>query len=175
MSRTFNDTPDGTFGQFVRAVPVVENEKDFLLLTGLAENLYSRTNLNLANLSSQWAGGVIIRVLNDHGEFIGDPVEVAVLPNSTTQIVKIAERAGIYTDLDIYSLYIFTNGHDCVGRAPRSSTTSPVIRCIVESVGTGRRHLLVAGCRPPRRCQQLGVAVGRHLLQRHRLIGCPRG
>ena len=111
MSRTYNDTPDGTFGQFVSAVPVVENQKDYLLLTGLAENLYSRTNLNLANLSSQWAGGIIIRVINDHGEFIGDPVEVSVLPNSTTQIVKLAERAGIYTDLDIYSLYIYTNDH----------------------------------------------------------------
>lgn len=134
MSRTFNDTPDGTFGQFVSAVPVIESEEDFLLLTGLSENLFSRTNLSLANLSDGWAGGVIIRVLNDQGEIIGDPVEVGIMPNSTTQIVRIAERAGIYTDLDIYSLYIFSNGHDISASASivDNLTGDPVH---VESVG----------------------------------------
>ncbi len=109
MSRTFNDTPDGTFGQFVSAVPVQENEKDYALLTGLAENLYYRTNLSLANFSGTVAWGVTVRVLSDRGEFIGEPVTVAIQPHSTTQIVKIAEQAGVLSDLDIYSLYIYTN------------------------------------------------------------------
>ena len=138
MSRTFNDTPDGTFGQFVRAVPVLENDLDFLLLTGLSENLYSRTNLSLANFSNQWAGGVTISVLNDGGEIIGDPVEVGILPNSTTQIVRIAEQAGIFTDLDIYSLYVFTNGNDIAVSASvvDNATGDPVHVESVDQTGT---------------------------------------
>ncbi len=138
MSRTFNDTPDGTFGQFVRAVPVLENDRDFLVLTGLSENFYSRTNLSLANFSSTWAGGVIVSVLDDAGMFIGDPVEVGILPNSTTQIVKIAERAGILNDLDIYSLYIVTNGNDIAVSASvvDNATGDPVHVESVDQTGT---------------------------------------
>jgi hypothetical protein len=134
MSRTYNDTPNGTFGQFVKAVPVQESEQDFLLLTGLAENLYSRTNLSLANLTDRYASGITIRVLSDAGEIIGDPVVIGVLPHSTTQVVKIAEAAGIFTDLDIFSLYIFTNGHDVSASASvvDNATGDPVH---VESVG----------------------------------------
>jgi hypothetical protein len=79
---------------------------------------------------------VIIRVLNANGEIIGDPVEVGVMPQSTTQIVRIAERAGIYSDLDIFSLYIYTNGHDVSASASivDNATGDPVH---VESVGQG--------------------------------------
>ena len=133
-SRTFNDTPDGTFGQFVRAIPVQENQDGFLLLTGLSESLYYRTNLSLANFSDRTAWGVTVNVLNDRGEIIGEPVTVAVQPHGTKQVIRIAEQAGVLSDLDIFSLYVWANGFDISASASivDNTTGDPIY---VEAVG----------------------------------------
>ncbi len=116
------------------AVPVQENQDGFLLLTGLSENLYYRTNLSLANFSDKTAWGVTVNVLDDRGEVIGEPVTVAIQPQSTTQIVRIAERAGVLSDLDIFSLYVFANDFDISASASivDNATGDPVH---VEAVG----------------------------------------
>jgi hypothetical protein len=83
----------------------------------LSENQYSRTNVSLANPSDTGASGITISVMNDQGEFIGEAVPCYIPPHSTTQKVRIAEQAGILSDLDIFSLYIVTNGNDLYASA----------------------------------------------------------
>ena len=67
MSRTYNDTPDGTYGQYVPAVPVVPGNGQSLYLTGLAHNVDYRSNLGVANLSGRDIGGLKAVVLDADG------------------------------------------------------------------------------------------------------------
>lgn len=139
VSRTYNDTPDGTFGQFLPAVPMQPSETDEVRLSGLVHNLYSRTNLSFANLSDQLASGVTVRLMNHQGEVIGNPVDVVVQPYSTKQVVKISEKAGILTDLDVFSVVVDTNGfHLAVGASVVDNATGdPVyIEALEQDGGT---------------------------------------
>ncbi len=107
MSRTYNEAPEGTFGQFVPAVPVIPAENDEIYLTGLVENLYYRTNIGLANMGPEDAW-VRITLFNKDGIAIGDPIERSVPGYSTIQVVKAAVQAGIQTAANIYSARIDT-------------------------------------------------------------------
>ena len=53
VSRTFNDTPDGSLGLFVPALPVKRVGREFLDVTGLIHNQSYRTNLRLVNYSDE--------------------------------------------------------------------------------------------------------------------------
>gem|GEM_PF-2317949 len=107
VSRTYNDTPDGTFGQFVPAVPVLPAEDNRLFLTGLVHNLYSRTNIRLANTSNESVVATIT-VVDKFGDMLGEPVYRTVHPASTTQVNAIAEVAGVSSNLDIFSVQVDT-------------------------------------------------------------------
>jgi hypothetical protein len=48
VSRTYNDAPEGTYGQYVPAVPVLPLDQDRVFLTGLVDNFFYRTNVGLA-------------------------------------------------------------------------------------------------------------------------------
>ena len=106
-SRTFNQTPTGTFGQFVPAASVPPNAADRLYLTGLSHTSNSRTNIRLANLGTE-AVDVTLFVLAENGHALGQPVTRTVLPLSTTQVNGIAEVAWAGTDLDIFSVRVDT-------------------------------------------------------------------
>ena len=107
-SRTFNQKPTGTFGQFVPAAPVPPNAADRLFLTGLSHTSNSRTNIRLANLGTE-AVDVTLFVLSAEGHQLGQSVSRTVEPLSTTQINGIAEAAGAGTDLEIFSVRVETD------------------------------------------------------------------
>ncbi|RLE23477.1 MAG: hypothetical protein DRJ65_11770 [Acidobacteria bacterium] len=107
VSRTYNDTGNGSFGQFVPAVPVLPAENNRMFLTGLVHNLYFRTNIRLANMSDESVVAAITLV-DQHGEAIGETVYPTVQPRSTTQVNAVAEAAGISTFVDIFSVQIDT-------------------------------------------------------------------
>jgi hypothetical protein len=107
VSRTYNDTGNGTFGQYVPAVPALPAENNRIFLTGLVHNLYSRTNIRLANMSDDSVVATIT-VVDQYGNVIGEPVYPTVKAQSTTQINAIAEAAGIPTFVDIFSVQVDT-------------------------------------------------------------------
>ena len=107
-SRTFNQTPGGTFGQFVPAVPVPPNAADRLFLTGLSHTSASRTNIRLANLGTD-AVEVALYVLSADGHSLGQQVLRTIPALSTTQINGIAEVAWAGTDLEIFSVRVDTD------------------------------------------------------------------
>ena len=117
MSRTYNDTPGGTFGQYVPGVAVENPSDHFLYLTGLSENESFRTNIGLVNLKPQLANDVAFTLYDEQGNRVGETFTRNVLPSSSTQIVRIARAAGISEYLDTFSLRISPNGADVVAYA----------------------------------------------------------
>lgn len=107
VSRTYNETSDGTYGQFVPVVPALPAEDNRLFLTGLVHNLYSRTNIRLANMSDESVVATITLV-NGNGDALGEPIYPTVRPRSTTQVNAIAEVAGVYGDVNIFSVQVDT-------------------------------------------------------------------
>jgi len=108
VSRTYNETPDGTFGQFVPSVPVPPEAADHLFLTGLAQNSSARTNIRLVNLGTETTE-VTLHVLSDKGHFLGQPVPATIPPMSTIQINAIAEVAWAGTNLALFSVRVDTD------------------------------------------------------------------
>ena len=107
-SRTYNETPDGTFGQFVPSTPVPPHANDRLFLTGLAQNTQARTNIRLANLGTE-ATEVTLYIVSDTGHSLGQPVAATIPAMSTIQINGIAEVAWAGTDLDLFSVRVDTD------------------------------------------------------------------
>jgi hypothetical protein len=116
MSRTYNDTPDGTFGQYVPAVPVLPAQGDRMYLTGLSHDLYYRTNLGFANFTEQDVT-LQVQLLDGSGEPLGDPVYPVVPAFSTRQVLRVAERANVFTDVPSFSARIDTGGAAVAGYA----------------------------------------------------------
>ncbi len=110
MSRTYNDTPDGTYGQYVPAVAVAEGDGENLMLTGLAHNTLYRTNVGLANLSGIGVPGITLRILDPAGNVLAEKSDVGLPPYSSIQVVNVARAAGVSDDLDLFSLEIDANG-----------------------------------------------------------------
>jgi len=107
MSRTYNDTPNGTYGQFVPAVPVLPSEADSVYLTGLVHNASYRTNVGVANLGETGVTDIELRILGPDGTQLGAYV-VAVPGLSTVQVVNVAEKAGVTEPLDFFSVEVYT-------------------------------------------------------------------
>ncbi|MCD4748569.1 MAG: hypothetical protein K8R59_04270, partial [Thermoanaerobaculales bacterium] len=97
---------DGTFGQYVPAVPVVPGNSTFFL-SGLVHNLYYRTNIRLANMGDE-STIAMIQVLDQDGGQLGETMWVRVEAQSTRQINRIAEFVGLPTFLDIFSVRVDT-------------------------------------------------------------------
>lgn len=144
-SRTFNQTPDGTFGQFVPAASVPANAPDRLYLTGLSHNSASRTNVRLANLGTE-AVDVRLYVLAEDGQPLGQPVTRTVLPLSTTQVNGIAEVSWAGTDLDIFSVRVDTDVDDVLAWASvvDNRTGDPVLFNAL-SANAASRNLWIPG------------------------------
>jgi hypothetical protein len=83
-TRTYNQTPDGTFGQFIPAIPLDEGGGSALgeglyFLAGLRQNSRYRTNIGLVNPNAA-AITATLRVFDDSGTLIGDPFERHLTP-----------------------------------------------------------------------------------------------
>ncbi len=118
-SRTYNDTPAGTYGQYVPAVPVMQPEGGSIYLTGLVDNTDYRTNLLLANLSGEALGGIVVRVLDEYGAVVGT-FEAGIAANTSNLLVNIAGLAGVTQDLDLFSLEVV------IGDAPVAASASVI-------------------------------------------------
>ncbi len=142
-SRTYNETPDGTYGQFVPSVPARADAPDRLFLTGLAHDSRSRTNIRLANLGTQ-SVDVTLYVLSGDGHFLGRPVPATVPALSTIQINAIAEVAWAGTDLDLFSVRIDTDAETVVAWASvvDNATGDPVLYDSFEVDWTSRAFLV---------------------------------
>jgi hypothetical protein len=104
VSRTFNDTPDGTLGLFVPAMPVKSVGVKALNLTGLISNDEYRSNLRLVNHGDAEAW-VRITLFDKNGNALnGDGKSVKVLAHSTKQINEVAPWAGVDVKLSQFTV-----------------------------------------------------------------------
>ena len=103
VSKTFNDTPEGTLGLFVPAMPVTSVGVESLNLTGLIRNNAYRSNLRLVNHSDNEAK-VKITVFHKSGEALSAGRVVLVPSHSTKQINDVAGWAGVDGDLDQFTV-----------------------------------------------------------------------
>lgn len=128
MSRTYNDTPEGTYGQYVPAVPVVPGDGQALYLTGLAHSADYRSNLGVANLSGHDIGGLTATVIGPDGAELGS-YGIGVPAYSTIQVVNIARVAGVTQDLDLFTIRLDTNDTDVTAYASviDNRTSDPVL------------------------------------------------
>jgi hypothetical protein len=111
VSRTFNDTPAGSLGLFVPALPVKANNVDFLDLTGLIQNSEYRTNLRLVNYtdSDVW---VPITLFDHNGNQVGDSRSTLVRGHSTKQINEVASWLGVEGHTAPFSIRAEVTGVD---------------------------------------------------------------
>jgi PKD repeat protein len=103
VSRTFNQTPAGTLGLFVPAMPITTVGVDILNLTGLIRNDDYRSNLRLINNGDEEAW-VKITVFGKKGEALTDGRSVLVKARSTRQINDVAGWAGVDTSLSQFTI-----------------------------------------------------------------------
>jgi formylglycine-generating enzyme required for sulfatase activity len=111
VSRTFNDTLDGTLGLTVPAMPVAVPEKALLDFPGLIHNNGYRTNLRLVNFSESTAW-VRVTAIDANGNLIGDDRSAKVFGRSTKQINGVAEWLGASSDLAPFTARVEANGRD---------------------------------------------------------------
>jgi hypothetical protein len=94
VSRTFNNTPYGSLGLFVPAIPVKRAEHEFLDLTGLVSSADYRTNLRLVNYGDEdtWVN----LFMYDHLGNVASDTRASLVPgHSTRQINNIAAWLGV--------------------------------------------------------------------------------
>jgi len=115
-SRTFNDTPNGTFGQFVPAVPLADTLPATLLFTGLTQNDDFRTNLGMVNLGTATATGIPVTVLDGTGATAGQ-LTAEILPMSSVQLGNVAVLAGATGDLEVFSVRVDASSFPLTGYA----------------------------------------------------------
>jgi hypothetical protein len=111
VSRTFNDTPAGSLGLFVPALPVKANNSDYLDLTGLVHDSEFRTNLRLVNYSDTdiW---VPLALFDRNGSQIGEGRSALVRGHSTKQLNEIAPWLGVDGDIAPFSVRAQVTGVD---------------------------------------------------------------
>jgi PKD repeat protein len=111
VSRTFNDTPDGSLGLFVPALPVERVGLDFLDLNGLISNQDYRTNLRLVNYSDEdvW---VPLTAYDRNGSQVGERRSTNVRGQSTKQINEIAGWLGVTGNLAPFAVRAEISGYD---------------------------------------------------------------
>jgi hypothetical protein len=111
ISRTFNDTPDGSLGLFVPALPVQRVGREFLDLTGLIQSEDYRTNLRLVNYGDEevW---VPITAYDKGGHQVGQIRGVTVRGHSTKQVNAIADWLGLESSPAPFSVRVGVDGYD---------------------------------------------------------------
>ena len=111
VSRTFNDTPDGSLGLFVPALPVKRVGREFHDLTGLLQSEDYRSNLRLVNYGDEevW---VPITAYDKGGHEVGVPRSALVQGNSTKQLNEIGLWLGLESDPNPFSVRVGVEGYD---------------------------------------------------------------
>jgi PKD repeat protein len=114
MSRTFNTTPGGTYGQFMPAMPIVKERTGTFYITGLISNDDYRTNVGFANAGNAYADDIRITMLDPFGSIMGEPHVFGIRKRNTTQILNLPQLCGVTGDIDLYSLKIEAGDHEVV-------------------------------------------------------------
>jgi PKD repeat protein len=114
MSRTFNNTPGGTYGQFIPAMPILKERTGTFYITGLISNDDYRTNVGFANAGETYADSIKITMLDPFGRVLGEPHEFGIRKRNTTQILNLPQLCGITENIDLYSLKIDAGDHEVV-------------------------------------------------------------
>jgi PKD repeat protein len=114
MSRTFNNTPGGTYGQFIPAMPILKERTGTFYITGLVSNADYRTNVGFANAGDSYAGDIRVTMLDPYGSVMGEPHVFGIRKRNTTQILNLPQLCGITEDIDLYSLKIEAGDHEVV-------------------------------------------------------------
>jgi formylglycine-generating enzyme required for sulfatase activity len=109
VSRTFNDTPDGTLGLTVPAMQVQTTNETFLDFPGLIDNDEFRSNLRLVNFSDSTVW-VAVTAYDDEGVQIGTEKSAKVFGGSTKQINGVAGWLGETEDLAPFTVRVAANG-----------------------------------------------------------------
>ena len=87
-SRTFNQTENGTFGQFIPAIPYSQflaKGGGRISLQQVAQSAAYRTNFGLVEASGQKAD-VLVHVFDNSGVEVASPIPVSLLPGEHKQI-----------------------------------------------------------------------------------------
>ncbi|HEX7679754.1 MAG TPA: hypothetical protein VF713_16610 [Thermoanaerobaculia bacterium] len=112
-ARTFNDTPGGTFGQFIEAMPIPSTPTGETWIDGLAGDSASRTNVGIVNFGASDLTATL-SLFNPAGVKIGNDVQATAPPHSSIQIGAIQTAAGLgnvpafsvrATSSGVYALY----------------------------------------------------------------------
>jgi formylglycine-generating enzyme required for sulfatase activity len=111
VSRTFNDTPDGTLGLTVPAMTVGTPEETLLEFPGLIHNDGYRTNLRLVNFSDSTEWGRVTAI-DENGHQVGDGRSAKVFGQSTKQVNGLAEWLGVGSDLAPFTARVEANGRE---------------------------------------------------------------
>jgi hypothetical protein len=96
-SRTFNDDPDGTYGQYVPAVATADlvGAGETVVLAGLTSRDGFRTNLGIAS-AADVPTTVTVRVTVEDGTLAGE-LDVTVPPQSLVQLDRVLTASFGYT------------------------------------------------------------------------------
>jgi len=111
VSRTFNDTPDGSLGLFVPALPVKRVGQEFLDLTGLIQSDHYRSNLRLVNYGDEGVW-VPITAYDKGGHVVGDTRSTMVPGHSTKQLNEIGLWLGLESNPAPFSVRVGVDGYD---------------------------------------------------------------
>ncbi len=111
VSRTFNDTPGGTLGLTVPAMPVDVSEDEYLEYPGLIHNDDYRTNLRLVNFSDATVW-VAVTAVDESGVQVGDSRSAKVFGKSTKQINGVASWLGALEDLAPFTVRVEADGRE---------------------------------------------------------------
>ncbi len=110
VSRTFNQTPGGSYGQYLPALDPLRSSGSQLLITGLVDSAALRSNLLLVNLDREAAAEVAVALEGPDGAPLASISGLTVAPSDSLQLVELARRAGIAADVDLYSVRIAHDG-----------------------------------------------------------------
>ena len=111
VSRTFNDTPDGTLGLAELPLTVVAPEETFLDFPGLIHNQAYRTNLRVVNFSATTVW-VPVMAYDQNGDQVGDNRSAKVFGRSTKQINDVASWLSAPDDLAPFTVRADVNGRE---------------------------------------------------------------
>jgi hypothetical protein len=111
VSRTFNDTPEGTFGLTVPAMPAPAPTRAFLDFPGLLHSANYRSNLRLVNFGNTTVW-VELTAVDGDGSQVGEARAAKVMGGSTKQINDVASWLGATGDQAPFTVRVDVNGRE---------------------------------------------------------------
>ncbi len=96
QARTYNETADGTYGQFFPAVRLdagISGSEVGVLQALRGDDLF-RTNVGVVHLAGDGMCTAVVQLV-DGGSIVGDPVRIRVAPGRYAQVNRVFQAAGV--------------------------------------------------------------------------------